>query len=90
MLDNLRQWFQKERRYGHEVPVALIQDFYQKYLDKAVVTVKLKLASTVAPQPVLEAKYKLLLAHLPTRCNTNTELHIRFKLWKGGDFEALP
>jgi hypothetical protein len=42
VLDNLRQWFQKERQYGHEVSARLIQDYYQKYLDKAVVTVKLE------------------------------------------------
>ena len=30
------------------------------------------------------ANYKLVLAHVPMRCSTNTELHIRFKLRKDG------
>ena len=64
MLSELRQWFEKERQYGHEVPVLLIQDFYLKYLQKAVVTAKIKLHTTVTPEPVLETQYKQLQMRL--------------------------
>jgi hypothetical protein len=64
VLSELRQCFEKERQYGHEVSVALIQDFYVKFLEKAVVTAKLKLTSTMAPPPALETQYKLLQQRL--------------------------
>ena len=59
-IQQLKQWFERERNHGHEVSTALIKDFYMKFLERESALCKGQLA--LINQQVQQLKDKAVVS----------------------------